>query len=282
MPRRLNFDVSIDLPPPKRRRTLAGSLISTALSAALIGTAVGLTVYRLWRDRGKNPEPLPPPPYEQGEWVPPQGETPATPALKPATTPRSRKSRHVASRRTVPRHRKTPSRAGPSTYHYGQSSHPASRSPIPPEFDFASGSRSSPKPTEDADVDEQMSWMGDRLAQLIAEGQKALGKEVVIMSEDQADEVDDGSGAWVEDDEPNAARSSRRIDGSLPSYSPGSPRLNPRASPTRGRFDRAASVESDARSVASSFREDDSAWATQEMRESMERARTLYIQKSGL
>ncbi|KAJ2965935.1 hypothetical protein NUW54_g13950 [Trametes sanguinea] len=64
-----------DLPPPKRRRTLAGSIVSTALSAALIGTAVGLTVYRLWRDRGKHPEPLPPPPYEQGGWVPPEVST---------------------------------------------------------------------------------------------------------------------------------------------------------------------------------------------------------------
>ena len=89
MTAKLNFYVSIDLPPPKRRRTLAGSIISTALSAALIGTAVGLTGYRLrvlsryvalkkahsmdrWRDRGKNPEPLPPPPYEQGGWVPPE------------------------------------------------------------------------------------------------------------------------------------------------------------------------------------------------------------------
>jgi hypothetical protein len=36
-----------DLPPAKRRRTLAGSIVSTAVSAALIGTAVGLTVYRL-------------------------------------------------------------------------------------------------------------------------------------------------------------------------------------------------------------------------------------------
>lgn len=38
-----------DMPPPaKRRRGLAGSIVSTALSAALIGTAVGLTVYRLY------------------------------------------------------------------------------------------------------------------------------------------------------------------------------------------------------------------------------------------
>ena len=43
----LTFNVQIDLPAPKRRRTLAGSIVSTALSAALIGTAVGLTVYRL-------------------------------------------------------------------------------------------------------------------------------------------------------------------------------------------------------------------------------------------
>lgn len=43
----LTIHVTIDLPPPKRRKTLAGSIVSTALSAALIGTAVGLTVYRL-------------------------------------------------------------------------------------------------------------------------------------------------------------------------------------------------------------------------------------------
>jgi hypothetical protein len=39
--------IYVELPPAKRRRTLAGSIVSTALSAALIGTAVGLTVYRL-------------------------------------------------------------------------------------------------------------------------------------------------------------------------------------------------------------------------------------------
>ncbi|KAI0700130.1 hypothetical protein C8T65DRAFT_580569 [Cerioporus squamosus] len=282
MPTQLNFYVSLDLPPPKRRRTLAGSLISTALSAALIGTAVGLTVYRLWRDRGKNPEALPPPPYEQGEWVPPEHETsaPTTPALKPAPTPRSRKSRTVASRRTVPRHRKTPSRvAGSMSYHYASSSTSyASRAPIPPEFNFTSGSRSSPKPDEDADVDEQMSWIGDRLTQLIAEGQKALGKEVVVMSEDQADEVDDGSGAWVEEEEERLPGSSRRAGFGLPPYSPHTPQLG---SPRKSRFDRGHSVDSDARSVAS-LREDESTWESPEVRESMERARQLYRQKRGL
>ncbi|KAI0793855.1 hypothetical protein C8Q74DRAFT_1245438 [Fomes fomentarius] len=275
-------ELVVDLPPPKRRRTLAGSIISTALSAALIGTAVGLTVYRLWRDRGKNPEALPPPPYEQGEWVPPETEhtSPTTPALKPAPTPRSRKSRTVASRRTVPRHRKTPSRSGASlSHHYGLPSTHV-RSPIPPEFNMASGSRSSPRPDDDADVDDQMSWIGDRLTQLIAEGQKALGKEVVIMSEDRADEVDDGSGAWVEEEEERIPGSSRRPGFGLPLYSPHTPQHG--GSPTISQFARGVSVDSDSRSLAGSFREEDSAWESPEVRESMERARMLYRQKRGL
>jgi hypothetical protein len=44
---RLILFLRIEMPPLKRRRGLAGSIISTAVSAALIGTAVGLTVYRL-------------------------------------------------------------------------------------------------------------------------------------------------------------------------------------------------------------------------------------------
>ncbi|OJT03329.1 hypothetical protein TRAPUB_6107 [Trametes pubescens] len=267
-------DMVADLPPPKRRRTLAGSIVSTALSAALIGTAVGLTVYRLWRDRGKHPEILPPP-YEQGGWVPPQSEqapAPETPkvVVTAPTTPRSKKSRHVAGRRTVPRHRKTPSRVQTSHYATSSSSY-ASRAPIPAEFSFASGSRSSPpQPDEEPDVDDQMSWIGDKLAHLIAEGQKALGKEIVIMSEDKEDEVDDGSGAWVEEDEP--LQGSSRSPG-LPPYSP---------TPSSRSFARGVSVDSDSRSVRSAFAEDDSAWASPEMRESMERARMRYRQKRGL
>lgn len=42
--------IHVEMPPAKRRRGLAGSIVSTALSAALIGTAVGLTVYRLCVD----------------------------------------------------------------------------------------------------------------------------------------------------------------------------------------------------------------------------------------
>jgi hypothetical protein len=48
MSTRLLLLLHVEMPPPaKRRRGLAGSIVSTALSAALIGTAVGLTVYRL-------------------------------------------------------------------------------------------------------------------------------------------------------------------------------------------------------------------------------------------
>lgn len=43
----LSFHVCIELPPAKRRRTLAKTIVYGAVNAALIGTAVGLTVYRL-------------------------------------------------------------------------------------------------------------------------------------------------------------------------------------------------------------------------------------------
>lgn len=314
-----------ELPPPKRRRTLAGSIVSTALSAALIGTAVGLTVYRLWRDRGKQqPEALPPP-YESGEWShkskqpQPSTSTPVTQITPP--TPR-RKQRYVAGRRTVPRHRKTPSRAQnaypsqsayhPQSTHSSQSSYsapalsssPPKRAPIPPEFQFPMPE----EPEEEPVVEDHMDWMGDRLAQLIEEGKRALGKEVVVMSDAQEDEVDDGSGAWVEDgDDMNdydlhtsnstslrRARSRlRNINLPNPAYSPpsyGSPPGTPRkfdlsyskiSTPvlTPGRS-RGYSVDSDSRSVAgSTHHEDESAWQTPELRESMEKARIMYRQR---
>lgn len=34
-------------PPTKKRRTIADSIVSTALSAALIGAAVGIAAYRV-------------------------------------------------------------------------------------------------------------------------------------------------------------------------------------------------------------------------------------------
>ena len=44
---RLILMLHVDMPPLKKRRGLAGSIVSTAVNAALIGTAVGLSVYRL-------------------------------------------------------------------------------------------------------------------------------------------------------------------------------------------------------------------------------------------
>lgn len=46
-----------------------------------------------------------------------------------------------------------------------------------------------------------MDWIGDKLAQLIEEGKRALGKEIVVMSDAQEDEVDDGSGNWIEEND---------------------------------------------------------------------------------
>ncbi|KAH9933425.1 uncharacterized protein B0H18DRAFT_983630 [Fomitopsis serialis] len=292
-----------DLPPPKRRRTLAGSIVSTALSAALIGTAVGLTVYRLWRDRGKAPESLLPPPYEQGEWLPPKpnqfhaSPVPVTQVTPP--TPRSsRKSRHVAGRRTH-RHRKVGPRAGPSSISSHTST--AARAPIPPEFNFGAPA---PVEPEEGEADDQMSWMGGRLAALIAEGQRALGKEVVVMSEAQEDEEDDGGDGWIEEDDGHSVASStrtsrRRWNASPPPYSTsrrGSP--FPSASPRRTTFDLAPSYNgSSSMSIQSSprrhgrdvsaepdafasrsFIEDESQWQTPELREAMERARQLRRQ----
>jgi len=44
-----------------------------------------------------------------------------------------------------------------------------------------------------------MDWIGDKLSELIEQGKKALNREVVVMSDAQEDEVDDGSGAWEEE-----------------------------------------------------------------------------------
>ena len=147
-----------------------------------------------------------------------------------------------------------------------------------------------------------MSWMGGRLAALIAEGQRALGKEVVVMSEAKEDEEDDGAEDWIEEDDGHSIASStrtsrRRWNASPPPYSAsrrGSP--FPSASPRRTTFDlapsynpstsmsvhssprrrgRDASVESDA-FASRSFREDENQWQTPELKEAMERARARY------
>ncbi|KDQ50142.1 hypothetical protein JAAARDRAFT_63352 [Jaapia argillacea MUCL 33604] len=258
-----------ELPASKRRRTLAGSIVSTALSAALIGTAVGLTVYRLWRERGKESEQSPPPPYQEGGWVPVQ-----LPKVTPAT-PRSKRFRHPASvgRRSV-RHRRTPTRT-----QILPGSSPAFQPQ--PHFDFAQPNEPEPE------GEDQMDWIGDKISQLIEEGKRALGKEVVVMSDAAEDEVDDGRGGWEEEDESfeTVAGPSRSRSGSIkrtrhrahsalppPAYFAGSSTALPL--PESPKHTRAWSVESEPQSH--SFKEDESVYQSPELRESMEKAREMY------
>lgn len=46
-----------------------------------------------------------------------------------------------------------------------------------------------------------MDWIGDKLSMLIEQGKRALNTEVVVMSDAKEDEVDDGSGAWQEEED---------------------------------------------------------------------------------
>jgi hypothetical protein len=52
-----------------------------------------------------------------------------------------------------------------------------------------------------------MDWIGDKLSVLIAEGKRALGREIVVMSDSKEDEVDDGSGTWEDSAPASTARS---------------------------------------------------------------------------
>lgn len=162
-----------------------------------------------------------------------------------------------------------------------------------------------------------MDWIGDKLSQLIQEGQKALGREVVVASERQEDEVDDGSNAWQEEysDYPSATRSGSRSGSIRRSHRPrnipmspsshghsrsgsasaslsSSPRMNrfdmhphtPQSAglsmPIPGSMERGLSVESSG-SVSASFREDESTWDSPALRESMSKARARYLANRG-
>ncbi|KAF7974119.1 hypothetical protein HWV62_13329 [Athelia sp. TMB] len=313
-------DIAADLPPNKKRRTLAGSIASTALSAALIGTAVGLTVYRLWRDRGNNPNDpnvLPPPPaYEQGTWVPPHEQvpqtlvSPPTPTTAPATRSRKPRSTPVAKRVAAStRHRRTRTQGAAGTL----------SSPTRPEFDFSRVQQGPAAAAEEEDPDDEMDWIGGRLSALIAEGQKALGREIVVASEAAEDAMDDGADpeAWIEEYPDSGLSPSRRSHsraGSIrranrSAHAPmpiqtsfdarsrsgsgsasilGSPRISrfEQASmgvqiPSAGGSIRGLSNDSmrvpPSPSVGSSFREDESAWESPELRESMSRARARLL-----
>lgn len=176
---------------------------------------------------------------------------------------------------------------------------------MPPQFNFDSPDLSYDEEPE-ADTSDQMDWIGDKLAQLIEEGKRALGKEIVVTAEAKEDEEDDGSGQWVEDEGGPLSSSSsgsfhkshsRRpraisVASPPPQYSspqhtprtPGSHRFDPLSRPSshhsspRGRV-RAGSVDSAGSVLAAPRHEDESAWQSAEMREAMERARQAYLQR---
>jgi hypothetical protein len=153
-----------------------------------------------------------------------------------------------------------------------------------------------------------MDWIGDRISLLIEEGKKALGKEVVVMSDSKEDEVDDGSGLWEDSDGGEFGSSAsgygrrslssprrKRARSSLPyqtiGSSGGSSPLRPPAygSPTKSTL---PGSPSSTRSSADPFsasgsspvmtgwtRETDGDWQSEEMKASMERARATFMAK---
>ena len=151
-----------------------------------------------------------------------------------------------------------------------------------------------------------MDWIGDKLAMLIEEGKRALQSEVVVMSDAKEDEVDDGTGLWEEEDDeeptrPSVSRASsiKRAGSKRPAAAaPSSALPIPSASPRRGGFDVPSSVSLSASSgtprrshsrgisyesalPSSSLKEEPGAWASPELRESMEKARARILAKRG-
>ncbi|EIW78940.1 hypothetical protein CONPUDRAFT_138211 [Coniophora puteana RWD-64-598 SS2] len=225
-----------ELPPVKRRRTLAGTIVSTAVSAVLIGTAVGLTAYRLWRDRGQEfaieaspgedpEEPReshedssdmgPPPPYHAEDY---HRSRVAPPSPKPHRRAQAPHHSSAFKRPTNTQRRRV---AAAGRHHQASASSQSSYLSVPtrPEFDF----RSQPLSREgDADVEMdvegdggaeeevQLDRLGAQMEALLNAGRAALRSEVVVASEDPQDAVDDGGGDWVEDELPAAGPSNLR------------------------------------------------------------------------
>lgn len=148
-----------------------------------------------------------------------------------------------------------------------------------------------------------MDWMGSRLSRLIEDGKKALGKEIVVMSEAQEDEEDDGNGNWEEEVDPDFSVGGVSRSGSIhrsriqapctttassnpyPPPSPASPRPQQFSASHLSHSCSAISIpgraphghSDDATRLSSSFREDEYQWQSPDLRESMERARARYI-----
>jgi len=266
-----------------------------------------------WKDRGKEAPTLgsieqsPPPPYQE-EWVDararpqPSQSSPISPISPTHQAPRVQKARSTGTplrRPVAQRHRRTQTR--PRLPRSGRE-FASNTSPPPPEFDFNNvGEYADPEPKD------EMDWIGDKLSRLIEEGKRALGTEVVVMSDAQEDEVDDGSGNWVEENEGSSTgyKRSRIVPRSnVPSpssnkfdfSSPDIPIPRHGKGRSEGHFDvqgtssslpvtsmhaRGGSDFSPA-SFSSDNWETENDWQSGQVREAMERARASFKQKRGL
>lgn len=289
----------------------------------------GLTVYRLcvrlcqhcrrrlnvlsrWRDRGKDSQQsiAPPPPYQQEDasWPGTEPKVTITPASPRDARGRKARHLHVHSPNSSVSRRKRRQRP------HGQGlSPPAGQqaffAPSQPEFQFGM----QPDPQDD-DPDEQIDALGSRMAYLIEQGRKALGAEVVVQSDVQEDLVDDGTGAWVDDDDEPSTSKQRRRSGSrslgrahnrsghssprdnqfaftpaLPMTIPPPPFASNTAASSSFRPHNALTGPSSVAtngfsatpSPSTSFKEDPSVWGSDAIRESMERARARAREAKG-
>lgn len=143
---------------------------------------------------------------------------------------------------------------------------------------------------------------------LIEQGKRALGTEVVVMSDAKEDEVDDGSGGWEEEDNEQPQTLSRsgskhtkrprnflpppltydsNSSSFAPSSAPGSSSyITPRKTHSRGiSYETGLGLGLDSGSrngtfnASPSFMEDSSSWQSPEIRESMEKARSRYLER---
>jgi len=156
-----------------------------------------------------------------------------------------------------------------------------------------------------------MDWIGDRISQLVEEGKKALGKEVVVMSDSKEDEVDDGSGLWEDSDEGGLGSSTssrygrrslssprrKRARPSIPFHTVlgGPSEVSPSGPPAYGSamvstfpgpsssvtslVDPFSASASTSATTTEWTRESEGDWQSEELKASMERARAMYMAK---
>lgn len=132
-----------------------------------------------------------------------------------------------------------------------------------------------------------MDWIGDKLAQLIEEGKRALGTEIVLASESPEDEMDDGSGDWVEDDDMPGSHSAGttkrpRHRNSLSTPNTSTPRRYAHQSHFKSEDISSSPFASSATPDTSFSYSHESDWSSPQLKETMERARAAYKQRRGL